>query len=172
MRFTIRRAVEDDAAAVLALGRTLDSETQFMMLEPGERTATVEEQRKRIQSMILSGNGAMFLAEAETGELVGLLGAQGGAYRRNRRTVQIFIGILQSFTGHGIGRQLFEAMEAWARAWGARRLELSVMAHNERAIALYNRMGFTIEGRMRDSLYVDGQYVDEFLMAKILEDGE
>lgn len=172
MQITIRRAGEDDAAAVLALGRALDSETQFMMHEPGERTTTVEEQRKRIHAMTVSGNGAIFLALNDADEMVGLLGAQGGAYRRNRRTVHIFIGILQAYTGHGIGRRLFETMEAWARAWGAHRLELSVMAHNERAIGLYRKMGFTVEGRMRDTLYVGGQYIDEFIMAKILEENE
>ena len=170
MPVTIRPACEADAEAYLALACVLDAETKFMMLEPGERAATVEETRKRIEGAILSGNGAIFVAENDPGELVGLLGAQGGAYRRNRRTVQIFVGILQAWAGQGIGRQLFEHMERWARAWGARRLELTVMAHNQRGLTLYHKMGFTIEGRMRDALLVDGQYVDEYIMAKILEE--
>lgn len=169
MPITIRRALEEDAPAVLALACALDRETSFMMLEPGERTSSVEEQARRIQSMHTSGNGMLFVAENEGGALAGLLGAQGGQYRRNRHTVRIFVGVRQAYAGQGIGTQLFCAMEDWARAWGAHRLELTVMAHNQRGLALYHKMGFTIEGRLRDALKVDGQYIDEFVMAKILE---
>jgi RimJ/RimL family protein N-acetyltransferase len=56
----------------------------------------------------------------------------------------------------------------WAAAHGLHRLELTVMAHNTRAIALYERMGFTVEGRRAECLLVDGQFVDELTMAAIL----
>jgi RimJ/RimL family protein N-acetyltransferase len=47
------------------------------------------------------------------------------------------------------------------------RLELTVMAHNERAAALYQRVGYTVEGRARECLFVDGRMVDELYMAKL-----
>jgi RimJ/RimL family protein N-acetyltransferase len=43
------------------------------------------------------------------------------------------------------------------------------MAHNEAAIALYQKMGFMVEGTKRDSMRVNGQYVDELYMAKLIE---
>ena len=59
--------------------------------------------------------------------------------------------------------------ERWARERGGiHRLELTVMAHNFKAVALYERAGFTIEGSRRHSLLVDGSYVDEHYMAKLL----
>jgi RimJ/RimL family protein N-acetyltransferase len=42
------------------------------------------------------------------------------------------------------------------------------MADNQRAIALYRRMGYEREGLRRDSLLVDGRFVDEYAMARIL----
>ena len=42
------------------------------------------------------------------------------------------------------------------------------MAHNQRASGLYERMGFTVEGRRRECLLVDGTLVDELYMAKLL----
>lgn len=169
MPVTIRPVRVEDAEDYLRLSLALDNETKFMLYEPGERTTTVDEQRKRLQAVLSSGNGLIFVAEAETGELVGLLGAIGGPARRNRETVHIFVGVRQAYAGQGVGRRLFEAMETWARAWGAHRLELTVMAHNQRALALYQKLGFVIEGRLRDALKVDGAYVDEFTMCKILE---
>ena len=47
-------------------------------------------------------------------------------------------------------------------------LTLTVMAHNSRAIRLYERMGFAVEGRRSECLFVDGQFVDELTMAAIL----
>jgi len=45
------------------------------------------------------------------------------------------------------------------------------MAHNSRAIRLYERMGFRVEGRRVECLLVDGQFVDELTMAAILPAG-
>ncbi len=41
----IRKIHESDAEQFLNLCNKLDTETQFMMLEPGERSTTTEEQR-------------------------------------------------------------------------------------------------------------------------------
>lgn len=139
-----------------------------MMLEPGERTTTVEEQRKRIQNILASENQMMFVVEDET-RLVGYLGAYGGGYTRNRHSAYVVTGILQEYAGRGLGKQLFQALDAWALQHKLRRLELTVMCHNERAVHLYRKMGFEIEGIKRDSLRVGERYVDEYYMARIVE---
>ncbi|HYF94677.1 MAG TPA: GNAT family N-acetyltransferase [Symbiobacteriaceae bacterium] len=87
---------------------------------------------------------------------------------RNRHMACIWIGVLQAYAGRGVGTRLFEALEAWARENGLHRLELTVMAHNAAGVALYRKMGFEIEGARRDSLRVDGAWVDEYAMAKLL----
>jgi RimJ/RimL family protein N-acetyltransferase len=43
------------------------------------------------------------------------------------------------------------------------------MAHNERGIALYKKCGFEIEGMKKKSLYIDGEWIDEYYMGKILD---
>jgi RimJ/RimL family protein N-acetyltransferase len=43
------------------------------------------------------------------------------------------------------------------------------MVHNERAIALYQRCGFAIEGRARGEFLVNGELVDAYQMGKILD---
>ncbi len=49
--------------------------------------------------------------------------------------------------GAGIGRALMAAGEAWARERGVREMTLHVTMQNERAFALYERAGYTIEHR-------------------------
>lgn len=163
----IRPIRESDGEKFLRLGKLLDQETQFMMLEPGERTLSIEEQAQRIRSVLSHDNEMIFVAENED-RLVGFLGAYGGGFHRNRHSAHIVIGILQDHVGQGIGRQLFEALEQWASRQQLHRLELTVMCHNERAIRLYRKMGFQTEGVKRDSLWINGKYVDEYYMARIL----
>jgi RimJ/RimL family protein N-acetyltransferase len=163
----IRQINEDDSENYLALCKQLDQETKFMMLEPDERTTDAEQQKERIRSLLATGNSMIFVAEDDK-ELVGYLGAYGGDFRRNRHKAHIVIGILQKFTGMGIGTILFTEVEKWAKQVGIHRLELTVMSHNHAGLALYKKMGFFVEGTAKDSLLVDGTYVDEYYMAKIL----
>lgn len=164
---TIRTATPDDAAAFLAMRAQIDLETTFMMLEPGERQTTVEQERERQAAIAKSDNKQTFLAE-DDGQLVGWLWANGGDFRRNHHNVHIVIGIKAAHTNQGIGTRLFQACEAWAREHGLHRLELTVMTHNQLGLALYKKMGFQIEGTAPDALRVDGEYVDLYYMSKLL----
>ena len=58
---------------------------------------------------------------------------------------------------------------AWATGAGIKRLELTVHTVNARAVALYQRHGFEIEGTRRSSLRVDGVYTDEYLMSLLTD---
>jgi len=164
---TIRTIQANDAQDFLALCKRLDEETQFMMLEAGERTTTRAEQQKIIQNMLAKENQTILVAESE-GTLVGHLTALGGSYHRNQHSAYLITGILQAFTGQGLGRRLFTEIEQWGRAHGIHRLELTVMKHNERAIARYKQMGFEIEGTKKHSLCISGVYIDEYYMGKLL----
>ena len=164
----IRTIRPGDAELFLNLRIRLDQETQFMMLEPGERTTTVEEQRDHIERLIATANSTIIIAEEE-GQLVGYLAASGGEFKRNKHSVYIVIGILQASTGRGIGSQLFTTLEQWARQNSIHRLELTVMNHNEKGIALYRKSGFEVEGTKKHALFFNGQYVDEYYMAKLLK---
>ena len=63
---------------------------------------------------------------------------------------------------------LLTELERWARNHHIHRLELTVVADNQRALALYRKMGFEQEGVKRHSLQINGKYVDEYYMAKLL----
>jgi RimJ/RimL family protein N-acetyltransferase len=78
------------------------------------------------------------------------------------------MGVLAETSGQGIGTGLLTEATRWAAARGLRRIELNVMAHNHRAIALYERAGFVCEGRRVACLLIDGKFLDELYMAMIL----
>ena len=164
----IRTICEDDAERYLNLCKQLDAETQFMLLEPGERKTTLEEQRTQIDILLQHENQTIFVAEQDN-QLVGYLAASGGTFKRNRHNAYLVIGIQQAFTGQGIGTQLFQTLGKWTQQQHIHRLELTVMTHNTAGIALYKKQGFAIEGTKRHSLLINDQYVDEYYMSKLLD---
>ena len=44
---------------------------------------------------------------------------------------------------------------------------LSCYATNERGLRLYARAGFTVEGRRREQVFIDGRWVDEILLGLV-----
>ncbi|MEN2767549.1 GNAT family N-acetyltransferase [Ornithinibacillus xuwenensis] len=52
------------------------------------------------------------------------------------------------------------------------RLQLEVYSHNKRGINAYQKAGFKIEGVIRDSIYMNGQYSDEIIMGMLASDYE
>ena len=58
-------------------------------------------------------------------------------------------------------------MDLWAKEILITRLELTVMCPNIVAKHLYEKNGFKIEGIKKMSMLVDGEYVDEFYIAKL-----
>lgn len=166
--FVYRRARPEDAEALYVFGRQLLSETSLMLLFPDERAKSVEDMRFVIQRF--SEMPRHFLINAWDGALaVGEALCMGGQFERNRHGGRVGVGVLASHYGRGIGRGLMLEVERLAREMDIRRLELTVMAHNERAHRLYRSMGYSEEGVNRESLFVDGRYVNEVMMAKLLD---
>lgn len=88
---------------------------------------------------------------------------------QNNRSANIRIGILTAHTNRGYGREALQLMIRYGfEQLKLHRLELSVYAFNERAIHVYEQLGFQREGRRRDAILLDGVYHDAFDMS-ILE---
>jgi RimJ/RimL family protein N-acetyltransferase len=164
----IRQATPKDALAFSQLLSQLDHETRFMLFEPEERVIDHRAQAERFERLQAAWPQLVLLAE-EDGRVVGFLGTTAGSQRRSRFTASLVVGVLREYSGRGIGSALLAACETWAREHEVHRLELTVMSHNERALALYRSRGFAVEGTRRQALFVDGAFVDEHYMGKILE---
>jgi len=163
----VRLINSEDAAALVELYAKLDLETRFMPLEPGERNLNAGAEYEYLEILLASPNSTMFVTAREA-DLVGFISATGGGKRRDRYTAQVLVGVLAAFSGQGIATRLFEALEMWAKERQMRRLELSVMTTNDRAIRLFEGLGYGLEGIRRDALRVDGVFVDEQYRAKLI----
>jgi ribosomal protein S18 acetylase RimI-like enzyme len=80
--------------------------------------------------------------------------------------VDLTIAVHPGFQGRGLGKQLLSHLIEWARANPkVERMELRVRSVNTIAIALYKKLGFVEEGRMRRRLKLGpDSYVDDLVM--------
>lgn len=162
----IRKINIDDAKEFLDMLKQLDRETKNMLYEENERKTTEDEMRTQIKD-ILESNSLILISEMDD-KLVGFLSADRGFANRIKHSAYIVIGILKEYRGKKIGSRLFEEVERWAKDNSITRLELTVMKHNKGGVNLYKKMGYEIEGVKAKSLIVDGKYVDEYYMAKLI----
>lgn len=70
----------------------------------------------------------------------------------------------------GIGLALVQAALEEARRRGARKVSLRVLAPNARAGRLYERCGFVQEGVLRREFLLNGELVDDLLLACHLDE--
>lgn len=159
----IREALPEYGPALLAVIMQINEETEFLGTA-ADLPPWADQPAVGLRRMRERGTGIYFLA-IEGGEIVGFLGAFPGWVERARGIVFVaHLGLRATHRGRGIGAGLLAAIEAWARAGQARRLELRVDVDNPRAFALYRKHGFRVEGRLVDAARINGVQRDHYWM--------
>ncbi len=78
------------------------------------------------------------------------------------------VTVHDDFVGRGLGRAMLEALLDVADNWlGLRRVSLTVNTDNARALALYQSLGFEIEGTLRGDIMRAGVLIDSYAMARL-----
>ncbi|MDH5481362.1 MAG: GNAT family N-acetyltransferase [Candidatus Bathyarchaeota archaeon] len=89
---------------------------------------------------------------------------------RRKDTGDMAIYLHQDFHNVGLGTVMVTKLIELARKEGLHRIGLSVIADNKPAIRLYKKLGFKIEGVMKDTYFgEDAKYHDELIMGLILK---
>ena len=152
MPITLRRATLADAAALSAFAAALfeqtfgPSNTASNMQDYLVHAFTPQKQRAELEHP----DRAAWVAEDESGTLVGytflLVGSttEGVHGRKPAEVERIYAD--QSMHGTGLGKRLMETCVEHATERGCDVLWLAVWEHNPRAIAFYERQGFTRVG--------------------------
>lgn len=160
----LRPAVEEDAQTLLDFLQVTCGETRYLAKEPEEITMTLEEEKQFIKNTNSSENSLMLLGFLD-GEYVGNCSLMGMQTSRHRHRVSLGIALYQKYTGMGLGRAMLKKLITAAKEMGIEQIELEVVADNERAIRLYQSIGFKIYGTFPNSMkYKDGTYADSYWM--------
>jgi RimJ/RimL family protein N-acetyltransferase len=155
-----------EGAKLNQLLKKIESESHYMLYDPGERTTSDQEQTAFIERMLKSPRSTILVAR-EADQLLGFIAIMGENLNKKTHSRYIAMGVLDEFKGRNIGSRLMEAAIHFCNEQQVARMELTVVASNQRAIKLYQKYGFELEGTKRQSLKIQGQLADEFYMARI-----
>lgn len=102
-------------------------------------------------------------------KVVGMTGMHTFSGRRSH-VGELGMCVRDDYQNQGIGYKLLDAAIAFAYNWlNLKRLELIVYTDNDRAIRLYEKFGFAIEGTLRNYALRNGVFADVYAMAKLAD---
>ncbi|WP_142826382.1 GNAT family N-acetyltransferase [Planococcus soli] len=167
--FLIRTAHLNDAHNLVELRLQVDGETENLDREKGEAYIDEEGFRSLIEKDGASGN-SLFLVAEENGQLVAFSRCAGSDLKRTLHQTEFGIAVVKAFWDHGIGQNLLTESIRWADEVGISKISLKVLETNIKAINLYKKYGFEVEGILKkDKLLSDGNYYNTVLMGRINE---
>lgn len=143
----LRNGTMADAKAALENFNLTHEETDYLFSYPDENNMTAEQEGEFLAEKTASEREIEIIALVD-GQVAGMAGidAIGTKYKVCHRA-DFGIAIAKAYWGMGLGKALTEACIACAKQAGYTQLELSVVAENESAVALYRKCGFIEYGR-------------------------
>ena len=167
-RIVLRSPEPEDAAADLRCMRQTAGETEFLLISPADVSADVNRHAAALEDVRDDPYQLLLLCEMQ-----GTVAARLHGYVKPRAKVQhrfrLGLAVCRECWGQGLATAMLHVAERVARELGCTQLELEVMAHNSRAIRLYEREGYRIAMVHPGAVcFPDGRMTDEYLMIKRL----
>lgn len=160
----IRQAKAQDAQAVLDYIEAISAESDFLSFGPGEFELTEAEEEDVLRQYCHS-DSQLYLLGLVDDTIVATLTFSAGRRPRVRHSGEFGISVRKRYWRLGIGSLMLDTLIDWARGTEiVKKINLQVRTDNRRAIALYKRKGFAIEGTIRKAIFLNGQYFDHHWM--------
>ncbi|OBA07684.1 GNAT family acetyltransferase [Paenibacillus polymyxa] len=167
VRYAIRSAMVQDAMNLSELRLRIDGETENLDREKGEAFISTAGFEQLIQADTENDKN-LFLVAVVHNKVVAFSRCEGHVLRRFAHKVEFGVCVQKDYWGYGIGTNLLKESMSWADSNGIRKMTLQVLETNNKAIALYKKHGFEIEGVLKnDKILSDGQYYNTILMGRI-----
>lgn len=147
MECCLRNGIESDGQAVLENFNLTHAQTDYLLSYPDENSFDAAQESQFLKEKSESENEIEIIALVD-GVVAGTAGIEAvGSKDKVKHRAEFGISIAKEFWGLGIGRALMDACIECARSAGYVQLELTVVSGNERAISMYERVGFVEYGR-------------------------
>ena len=143
----LRNGDASDGSAVYEIFNLTHAETDYLLSYPDENSLDPEQEARFLEEKTNSPNEIEIIALVD-GKIAGMAGIEAvGKKDKVRHRADFGISILKEYWGLGLGKALLNACIQCARDAGYLQLELSVVADNNRALSLYQSVGFVEYGR-------------------------
>lgn len=169
MSYVIRSAKEDDAQCLSELRLVIDGETENLDREKGEAYIDQVGFKQLIKEDTAREHNLFLVCEAN-GRIVGFSRCEGNQLKRMSHKVEFGVCVLKDFWRYGIGTNFLKETIKWAETNKMKKITLSVLETNQKAIMLYKKYGFEVEGVLKkDKRLSDGNYYSTVMMGRITE---
>lgn len=156
-----------DAEALIDYLRAIASETEYILWTPQGPFPTKEGEVAYIESLAASPQTLCLLADVD-GEVAGNCQIVFNSKWKVAHRSSIAIALKQKFWGLGIGTALLRELLGEAERRGVRQTELDVVAENNRAHGLYEKLGFRAVATLPAAIrFTDGSLHDEIHMMRV-----
>jgi RimJ/RimL family protein N-acetyltransferase len=159
-KIILRPVDENDAQDIIKHVETIVKAGRYLQKE---EPRTLEEEIKFILETRLKGN--MYTAVERKGKVVGIARVLKGELEMKKHTGIFRTWIHPDSQGLGIGKQVMNYTLRWGHTNNLHKLWLTVFSGNEKAVLVYEKSGFIIEGRQKNQAIIDGNFEDEIFMA-------
>lgn len=166
----VKEADPTDAASLHVFLTKVASETEYLSADEGTFHLSVEDLADSLLWRQQTANQLCLVAKLAD-QVIGVLNISADERYRVNHIGDLFVAVAKDFWGHGLGQVLMEEAIAWAESSGIiRRLELTVQVRNERAVHIYSKYGFEIEGtKKRGAKTKNGEFLDVYLMGRLID---
>ena len=166
LRYIVRSAIEEDAKKLSEVRLQIDGETEYLDREQGEGYID-EEGFQQIIKDDTESKYNLFLVAVVDGRIVGFSRCEGNKLKRTAHKVEFGVCVLKEFWGYRIGQNFLKESITWADSNEIKKINLSVLEINDKAIKLYEKYGFEVEGILKnDKVLSDGNYYHTILMGR------
>lgn len=163
----IRLQTMEEVEASLDIINVVAKEGNYLM-EEGVDQHRIDWTKKQIE---LNGDEVLFIVAVVDGKLVGNLDlVKYGATPKTEHVRYLDMAILDGYRSIGVGSALMDYCVEWARNKGLKKIILEVFSSNVRAIELYRKFGFVVEGTNRGAVKLLGKIADIIQMGLFLND--
>lgn len=157
-----------DAAGVLQFLQNACGESDYLARYAEELRFTVQSEAAYLKATLDNPDGMMIVCDVD-GEIAGNCEIIFMNTRKTRHRAAVMIGLQQKYWGLGIGSAMLGELIAEARRRGTEQVELEMIEGNERAMALYRKMGFSVMAEHPDAFILkDGSRRSAIFMRLVL----
>lgn len=161
---TIRPARQEDISGIIGVMKQVADERRYIVAEDVAKQ--------------LAGDSALMREDLENqrffvgtvdDEVVAWCGVEQPSLEKLAHNAELTLGVLEEYRGSGIGSRLMARALSWAEERGFHKVYNSVPATNRKGIEFLEDHGWNTEAIRRDHYRIEGEFVDEVMMAVQLD---
>ncbi len=159
--FHIRPARQEDLGGIVGAIRQVAEEKTYIVAE--SVADEIDHQEALLRNNELESR--MFFVATVGNDVVGWVHIHSPELDKLSHTAELTVGVIEEYRGHDIGSHLLSRGLEWAGSNGYEKVYNSVPSTNEDAISFLEKHGWEIEAVREDHYKLNGDYVDEVMMA-------